>query len=332
MRHAKAVVWLCLVFWPAAHASGSCPATAELTVRNGHAMAYAPDPGVVLLFGGADESRVMADLWAWNGAEWRCLAPGGPPARTFAALAWDGERTILFGGNAVLFGAEHGADTFLDDMWQWDGRRWRVIDGAVPSARAEAGAAWDRHRRRVVLFGGYRDVDGERVRLGDTWEWDGVDWEQVSDGGPGPRNGAALAYDEWRKVVVLFGGNGPAKDTWEWDGRRWRTVATAEDGRFNPGMAFDPGQRAVIRFGGWTGTERAGDTWRYDGSTWTLIEPDGPSARNHAPMALDARRQVIVLFGGHDGERVFGDTWEWQDNAWSPVSEPLPRRRVDNGH
>lgn len=336
MRSLRWALGLLLALPVAALASDACPEDVELTVRNGHAMAFDERLGAVVLFGGADERRVLADLWTWTGTEWRCLAAHGPPPRTFPALAWDGagERLVLFGGNAVLFGSPGGGgETFLDDMWEWDGRRWQEISSRAPGPRAEAGAAWDSRRRRVVMFGGYRQERTGRLRLGDTWEWDGERWALVSETGPAARNGAALAYDPVLGVTVLFGGNGPAADTWKWDGRRWSEIpGSATDGRFNPAMAYDPAARGLIRFGGWTGAGRAADTWRFDGRAWVRIAREGPAARNHTAMALDRRSGVVVLFGGHDGERVFGDTWEWRGGAWSRAKDRPPRRRLDNGH
>lgn len=288
-----------------------------------------------MLFGGADERQVLADLWAWDGLQWRCLSAGGPSPRTFPALAYDAARNrmILFGGNRVLFGTAANTSTFLDDMWAWEGQAWRRIDGAMPPARAEAGMVYDRDRQRIVLFGGYHTVEGERIRLGDTWEWDGHRWEQKSTEGPSARNGAAMAYDVHRKRVVLFGGSGAPDETWEWDGQVWeRIVSAATAGRFNSAMAYDEGRRALLRFGGWTREGRMGDTWRYDGTRWARLAQEGPAARNHASMVYDSRREIMVLFGGHDGDRVFGDTWEWNGNTWSQVIARAPRARVDNGH
>ncbi len=326
---------LLLPLFPALPAAGGCPAGATLGVRNAHAMAYDAVRGVVVLFGGADERRVLGDLWAWDGEGWRCLAAGGPPPRTFPALADDpvAGRLLLFGGNRVLFGKPEDTDTFLDDMWAWDGRAWRRLPGPTPSARAEAGMVYDSARRRVVLFGGYRTGGGERVRLGDTWEWDGSRWELRSTEGPTPRNGAALAYDARRRRVVLFGGSGAPEETWEWDGRSWERIDPARaEGRFNSAMAYDAERGTVVRFGGWTRAGRVGGTWLYDGAGWTKVAGDGPTPRNHTAMAYDARRRVLVLFGGHDGERVFGDTWEWDGRGWSRRTAEGPRRRVDNGH
>lgn len=314
---------------------GGCSAASSLTVRNAHAMAFDGDREVVLLFGGADDRRVLGDLWAWNGDRWRCLSDEGPPPRTFPALAYDAARSrlVLFGGNRVLFGSDDEADTFLDDMWTWDGRLWRRIGTETPPPRAEASMVYDAARERIVLFGGHRRVDGERIRLGDTWEWDGKRWERKSVEVPPPRNGTAMAYDAHRKRVVLFGGSGASSETWEWDGQAWEQVQGAKtEGRFNSAMAYDAIREAVIRFGGWTRHGRVGDTWRYDGTRWTKIADDGPAGRNHTSLVWDDRRGVAVLFGGHDGDRVFGDTWEWDGERWKPRTELSPRPRVDNGH
>lgn len=312
-----------------------CSATDSLTVRNAHAMTYNHDQAVVMLFGGADERQVLADLWAWDGEQWRCLSEGGPPPRTFPSLAYDSarKRLILFGGNRVLFGTAEDTTTFLNDMWAWDGQTWHQIDAAMPPARAEASIAYDSDRQRIVLWGGYHTVNGEIMRLGDTWEWDGHRWEQKSLNGPFPRHGAAMVYDTHRKRVVLFGGNGASGETWEWDGLNWERIVSAQtEGRFNSAMAYDERRRAIIRFGGWNGRERVGDTWSYDGTQWMRFANDGPAARNHTSMAYDNERETIVLLGGHDGARVFGDTWEWNGSTWSQIREREPRLRVDNGH
>ena len=327
------IIQLNLLQGPAVHPG--CSAAASLTVRNAHAMAYDHDRAVVMLFGGADEHQVLSDLWSWDGKEWHCVEGGGPPPRTFPSLAYDsvGKRLILFGGNRVLFGTAEDTNTFLDDMWTWNGQAWHEIHTATPPARAEASMAYDSDRQRMVLFGGYRTVNGERSRLGDTWEWNGHQWEQKSSEGPAPRNGAAMAYDVHRKRVVLFGGSGAPSETWEWDGQTWERIYTAQtEGRFNSAMAYDAGRQTLVRFGGWTREGRVGDTWCYEGTQWTRLTRDGPDGRNHTSMAYDSQREVIVLFGGHDGDRVFGDTWEWNGRAWSQRTERVPRPRVDNGH
>lgn len=307
-------------------------------VRNAHALFYDPNRQEVILFGGADEQAVRRDTWAWNGSSWRHLTSDGPPARTFPASAHDleGQAAYLFGGNRVLFGNDDDTDTFLADLWKWDGTRWQLLqgEGPVPGARAEAALAFDQRRRRLVLFGGYRVTGGDRLRLGDTWEWDGRAWTQVDSAGPDPRNGSALAYDARRAVTVLFGGStGTASsETWEWDGTRWTRSGATAGPRFNAVMTYDPSRRRTLRFGGWHNPRRFGDTWSYDGTRWDSLHVTGPAPRNHAALTYDHRRGRMVLFGGHDGERVFGDVWEWVGERWVAASAVEPRMRVQNGH
>lgn len=312
-----------------------CRDTDSIGVRNGHAMAYDQDRKAVLLFGGADERQVLSDLWAWDGQQWRCMTDRGPSPRTFPGLAYDGARKqlVLFGGSRVLFGTGSGSDTFLNDMWIRDGQGWSEFTGGRPEARAEPAMVFDSGRNRIVLFGGHRTVDGQRLRLGDTWEWDGGRWERRSTSGPAARNGAAMAFDAGRRRVVLFGGSGATGDTWEWDGEDWRQIASAEaPGRFNSVMAYDAQAKAIIRFGGWNGKSRLGDTWSYDGHKWWKMSTEGPPARNHSSMVYDTSRETIVLFGGHDGEYVFGDTWELSGGSWNLVDKHPPELRLDNGH
>src|SRR5262245_48774536 len=61
-------------------------------VRNAHAMTYDGRSGKVLLFGGADESKVCADTWEWDGKSWIQVSQKGPGPRTFPAIGYDGAR------------------------------------------------------------------------------------------------------------------------------------------------------------------------------------------------------------------------------------------------
>ncbi len=314
-------------------------AGATIGVRNAHAMANDSHRGRIVLFGGADASAVRGDTWEWNGTRWARVSLTGPQPRTFPAMAYDSRRRriVLFGGNRVLFGADPPAnDTFLDDTWEWDGRKWVRVATSGPPARAEAAIAFDEGRGHVLLFGGYRRVDGKIRRLGDTWEWDGARWVAIPVAGPSPRNGAAQVFDPRRGAIVLVGGRaeqGTSAETWEWNGARWSDgLAASAQGIFNCALAYDLARGRIVRFGGYRGKQRVGETWELDGASWTLATSTGPAPRNHTAMAYDAKRQRTVLFGGHDGERVFGDTWEWDGARWWLRETTEPQAHVDNGH
>lgn len=307
----------------------------EIGVRNAHAMAYDGARERVVLFGGADAFAVRGDTWEWDGHGWARVSLEGPSARTFASMAYDSlrGRLVLFGGNRVLFGTDDG-DTFLDDTWEWDGRRWTQVKLPGPAARAEAAIAFDSKRGCIVMFGGYSRTKDVITRFGDTWEWNGAHWTQLAVTGPSPTNGATMAYDPVLERTVLFGGRVPhSGETWTWDGRQWmRRASTDVEGRYNTVMAYDVARRVTIRFGGYHEGERFGDTWAYDGNGWDFLSSTGPTPRNHTAMAYDLRRQTMVLFGGHDGTMVFGDTWEWDGREWSQRVAIEPQTRLDNGH
>lgn len=266
-------------------ASAACSFTESLTVRNTHAMVYDRDRSAAVLFGGADERQVLGDLWAWDGKEWRCLATGGPPPRTFPALAYDEarKRLVLFGGNRVLFGIPADTSTFLDDMWMWDGRSWHQIRTETPSARSEPAVAYDSHRRRIVLFGGYRGSGESRVRLGDTWEWDGRTWMRIDSASTEGRFNSSMAYDAKRRVVTRFGGwtpNGRVGDTWAYAGEHWAKVASdGPDGRNHASAVYDSRREVVVLFGGHDGERVFGDTWEWDGTAWVERIATAPKRR-----------------------------------------------------
>jgi hypothetical protein len=258
-------------------------------------------------------------------------------------MAYDSLRNkvVLFGGNRVLFGRSPGENMFLNDTWEWNGKRWTQIMVVGPSARAEAAAAFDSRRGRVVLFGGHDRTGESGNRFGDTWEWDGKRWMKIQTTGPSPRNGAAQVFDSARGKVVLFGGSTATEvsgETWEWDGKHWIENRPARtQGRFNSVMAYDTARRKVIRFGGRFAGRPVGDTWEYDGKEWSMLSSTGPTARNHTAMVYDAKRRQIVLFGGHDlgvseEVSVFGDTWELGKTDWVQKDSGRTLKRIDNGH
>src|SRR5256885_17094069 len=72
--------------------------------------------------------------------------------------------------------------------------------------------AYDESLQRTVLFGGF---DGANT-LSDTWEWDGITWQQAG-AGPAPRDHVNMTYDRARQALVLYG----AGETWQRSARVW---------------------------------------------------------------------------------------------------------------
>lgn len=106
--------------------------------------------------------------------------------------------------------------------------------------------------------------------------------------------------------------------------------------RFDGTIAYDPGGRRVILFGG-SGNGEKNDLWSYSLAQrrWEELRPEGdkPPARLGHTLVLDSRRQRLILFGGQ-AAGFFNDTWAYdlQGNRWSRIAEggAAPSRRY--GH
>jgi hypothetical protein len=214
----------------------------------------------------------------------------------------------------------------VPDRWGWIRR-----DGVAPCERYGHKVAYDKARGRTVLFGGLNAAGTQRYD--DTWEWDGAQWQQrMPSTHPSVRASHAMAYDETRRCVVLFGGfdGSPLGDTWEWNGTDWnhRSSSTSPAPQYGHGMAFDGQRGRVVLLGGTASL--AGELWDWDGSNWTLrLTGTAPSPRYYHSLAADLGRRRLVVFGGRSGAADLSDTWEFDGTAWSlktPATHPPTSR------
>jgi cysteine-rich repeat protein len=197
---------------------------------------------------------------------------------------------------------------------------WTNITPTLPDLRFEIQLAYDEHRQRIVMFGGF---DSTQI-FGSTWEWDGHAWRQFNPVvSPPARGGHMLAYDGVRGRVMLFGGNDRAHDladTWEWDGITWTQLApaTSPPARSSGVMTYDPVHHDVLLFGGSTFNNSSTfvDTWTWDGTNWSrLSTASSPPGGYQNVMAYNAPSAQLVLFAGTDAT-----TWAWTGTTWTPLS------------
>lgn len=181
-----------------------------------------------------------------------------------------------------------------------------------------------------MLFGDSND----KQRLGDTWELDGSKWKLVATDGPEARSLGAMAYDEQRGRMVLFGGSNaqrqPLGDTWEWDGKQWMriNVAGGPSPRGAHVMVYPAGRRTVILMGG-SKEQALSDLWEWDGKSWNqLAQPEVPP-RLHFAFGYDSRRACLVVFGGFGAHGRIGDTWEWDGKTWQEFKSPVHLRGLN---
>lgn len=306
-----------------------------LSARAEHALAYDEARGVTVMFGGAIGSP-SAETWEWDGTTWLLRSISGPAPRSGHALAYDSRRGVV-----VLFGGATNTEDgfkYVVDTWEWDGTTWTLMASDGPDPRQGCGLVYDVARSETVLFGGdYYDANFRWTLYSDTWSWDGAKWTRLSETGPTGRRNAAMAYDDARERVVLFGGqigNHDSPDTWEWDGNSWQQrSSTGPPRRANAALVFDSMRGVSFLYGGSdtnSGTYRL-EPWEWDGTNWRQLAAGGPGPRKGHAMAYDRGRGVTVFFGGlyfgDDDLTYYADTWEWNGQNWSDRGTEAPNLR-----
>lgn len=249
--------------------------------------------------------------WYWDGAVWSQPPAGRRISHSYhrQPLVYDSWR-----GRVVTFGGMN-AQQVHGELWQYDGRLVERLPGG-PLPRIANGLAFDSWRGRVVLVGGAEfDFYGGHVwPLYDSLvhEWDGAMWHDLTVAGTLPVGGEptgrmtpAMAFDEVRGKVVLFGGARVTidgfltwrNDTLEYDGATWTAIASpmTPPAAADPWLWFDPELgRCVLSVGS--------ATWEWDGATWTqLALPPGNAV-------YDAARGVRVA-GGSTITELQGNLW-----------------------
>lgn len=129
--------------WDGARWAQRAPAVAP-SPRAMPGMAYDPDRGRTLLFGGYGHLR---DTWAWDGARWSPVDSGTvPPSMENTSMFFDGARSEV-----VLTGTSWRSTNRELQAWAHDGVEWRLLEvfneaslAVGRSCRAVLDAAADR--------------------------------------------------------------------------------------------------------------------------------------------------------------------------------------------
>lgn len=191
--------------WTRVTAAGEKTAT-----RTAPALAYNPDDGSVLQFGGVSVNTTNDTLrFAIGSRAWTRLAPAGavPPARTNVegALVYDraSKVFVLFGGSGPK-----------NDTWLFDPRTttWRNVTPAVsPPARELHAMAYDEANRVVILTGGRgKDAAGNSVIYDDTWAYSTATntWKKLTVSGLPKLYHHSAVYNPAQQAVMLISGLG----------------------------------------------------------------------------------------------------------------------------
>lgn len=264
-----------------------------------------------------------------------------PGLRAGAAMVYDSThaQTILFGGWTRATAG--GAIFYPNDVWAWDGDRWRKLEPLAgtpqPPGRDAAVLGSDSRRGRLVMFGGRGDgTNLPSTWTSDVWEWDGKRWFRIPTSDLPHLLHPAVAYDPARAHVLIFGGGvvsgagafaGLSRTLWEWDGRHWAARDTAGPANQTPGALSVGVDGAVMLFGGALGVNRSSPavpsrTWILRGGAWTDTG-DAPAFNN-----------LQATTSAPDGTLYFYHAWEdWLTSPVLYVRAPNDTwRRVQTAH
>ncbi|GEM_PF-3721900 len=281
-----------------------------LTPRGSVAMAYDPDIGKILLFGGAGpEWPLPADTWLYDGSSWS-PGPSTPPAmagRTGAGMAYDDaiHKIVLYGGS--------GTDPY-NDTWLFNGSSWSP-GPAAPAGMGPMvffGMTYDPVLQKVLVAGG----DGGT----DAWYFDGTSWTPApSTALVGPKERFTMAYDPQLGSPVLFGGLGPGSSTqafWYLRNGTWNQVPGSPS---NPGwpsarldgmLVFDPTQDALMLIGG-IDDALGGHVAYTDSWFFREVAPQVASV-TESPAAPNQSQKITMTLGptaGGYGKLTYAYAW-----------------------
>jgi hypothetical protein len=238
----------------------------------GSAMAYDPDRGKVVFYGGevplSDPTVCVSKTYEWDGVTWSLASMGtAVPPRSDAVMAYDpvAKVTLMTGGR----NADPGT---LSDFWAWDGSTWtqKAQSTKLSGAFGVRSMLWDPAGSRMLVAG----------NSGDLWALSGSDFTQVQSGDVGLRFGPSYAMNTVRNKIVLFGGQTVdaqmtnLDDTWEYGGA-WKKMspAVSPPPRDTAGLAFDSKRRRIVLFSG-NAAGSLDDTWEYHTRGGDCTAPD----------------------------------------------------------
>ncbi len=314
-------------------------------------MVYDPTYSRVILFGGStpiDSATKVAydldDTWDWAGDHWiRRFTNHSPGARSGHAMVYDSNRSriVVFGGRRTDVSTK--VQSVLNDTWIFKNGDWsQLTTPNTPPARTVMGAAFDKIRDRIVMFGGNTiSTDGKNTvtPLHDTWEFDGTTW--VQRGGEGPKvSKPIVVYDDATNQILLLGldeASTSKTDTamYLYDGAAGTWNQVKPEGLpscVNEAyVGFDGETSSVILAGGVCAASDVTDTtYSWDGTKWAKLDVKSVQDRAFGgALAYDAARQSLLQYGGtvaFGGIRI--GTYAFKAGDWSSIVDtyaPVPR-------
>ena len=301
--------------WHALQVSVAPPARIDAS------LAYDPNLGGLVLFGGDNLSVGFNDTWLLSGNRWTELNNGShaPSPRFDTHLVFDPVT-----GSLLLFGGLSSANlSALNDTWEMSASGWSELQPAdSPSARYSAGFTFDPNRGAPVLFGGVGGIGSIFPSLNDTWEFVDGDWIEISSiTVPPGRLAPYFAYDPAEHGDLLFGGTGANStlgDAWVLTATAWLPfTALSPPGPRAGGTAFfDNATETIGLFGGGRVVDN-GTTLLAFGDFWQLDDLNLSASANVTDGAAPLHVAFETTVGS--GATPVSVSWSFGDGQSAPT-------------
>lgn len=249
--------------------------------EGGYAITYDAADGYVVLFGGAQYGSPSSSYgagnttWTFSHGIWTPLlntTAHAPLPRWAPQMAYDARDgyVVLVGGNTGAPGYWCVCMTWFNANWTFKAGLWTHVTatGSLPPPRVSAAMAYDPALGAVVVYGG-TEPGGPTgfAPLGDTWEFQGGTWTNITPaGGAGPREAPVLVFDVRANLLVLFGSSS-SRAVWALEHGAWRVlrgIAPMPADHTGPGFVFDPHREAIMLMGG-------GPDWKVQDAWWLRL-------------------------------------------------------------
>lgn len=184
----------------------------------------------------------------------------------------------------------------------------------------------------MIVFGG-RGSDGA---VNDIWAFDlaAMEWENLTpleEPMPAPRLTPAGVYDEAGGQMLMWSGQGSGflNDIWAFDltANAWMELdppAPMPNIRYGVAAVFDPLNRNLVTFAGFTDEGRFDDTWVFDveQGQWSDVMPaESPGRRCLHTAAYDSRSHRMIVYGGQRSGPL-DDIWSYDlsEGTWTDLT------------
>jgi hypothetical protein len=235
--------------------------------------AYDEKRNVLVLYGGRPTAlgKCSQETWEWNGKNWEQKDVPPPTACDHVKIVYDAASEEI-----ILFSGLDPSENPVNETWSWNGDRWKLLSKEGPESRGHFGFVYDPAHEQILLFGGYASAISDEF-----WVWKDGGWQEVNFAGPGRLSHFGMTYDTNANALYIFGGatntstfSSLTNKMWILSGGGWRELhpAISPSKRGSPAMNYDPMQKRIILYGGFTSSRKdMDDTWEWDGEQWTCL-------------------------------------------------------------